>query len=146
MVRDLPHRLPALQAVIFEIFPSFLQDLGSAVVVDELHRMRAWINEQAIATAPSPVTEEAPVLTFRSVDNVTQLAAMGGQWQLRRAGGLLPFPFSLSSRAGFSSSGRALLSIRSRAWRSGVSRSKRSPLTHAHRSSGPPPTRRGSLV
>ena len=81
IVRDLPRRLPALQAVIFEIFPSFLQDIGSAVVVDELHRMRAWIGEQAIDTAPSPVIEEAPVLTFHSVDTVTQLAAMGGPWE-----------------------------------------------------------------
>jgi hypothetical protein len=81
LVRELPRRLPALQAVIFEIFPTFLQDLGSAVVVDELHRMRAWLAEQAIGTAPSPVIEQAPVLTFRSVDSVTPLAALGGPWE-----------------------------------------------------------------
>lgn len=81
LVRELPRRLPALQAVIFEIFPTFLHGLGSAVVVDELHRMRAWLAEHAIGTAPCPVMEATPVLTFRSVDDATRLAALGGAWE-----------------------------------------------------------------
>jgi uncharacterized protein (UPF0276 family) len=81
LVHELPRRLPSLQAVIFEIFPTFLQDLGTAVVVDELHRMRAWLTEQAIGTAPPPIMEGVAVLTFCSVDNATRLPAFGGPWE-----------------------------------------------------------------
>lgn len=80
-VRELPRLLPALQAVIFEIFPTFLQDVGSAVVIDELHHMRTWLAEQAIGTASAPAIEATPVLTFRSVHNATPLGALGGPWE-----------------------------------------------------------------
>jgi uncharacterized protein (UPF0276 family) len=81
LVRELPRRLPALQAVIFEIFPTFLQDLGSAVVVDELHRMRAWLSEQTVVDAPPPTVEAAPALSLRSCDSAIRMAAQGDPWE-----------------------------------------------------------------
>ena len=81
LVRELPRRLPALQAVIFEIFPTFLQDLGSAVVVDELQRMRAWLSEQTVVDAPPPTVEAAPALTLRSGDSAIRMAARGDPWE-----------------------------------------------------------------
>jgi hypothetical protein len=81
LVRELPRRLPALQAAIFEIFPTFLQDLGSAVVVDELHRMRAWLSEQTVVDAPPPTVEAAPALSLRSCDSAIGMAAQGDPWE-----------------------------------------------------------------
>lgn len=81
LVRELPRRLPALQAVIFEIFPTFLQDLGSAVVVDELQRMRAWLSEQTVVDAPPPTVEAAPALTLRSGGSAIRMAARGDPWE-----------------------------------------------------------------
>ena len=81
LVRELPRRLPALQAVIFEIFPTFLQDLGSAVVVDELQRMRAWLSERTVVDAPPPTVEAAPALTLRSGDSAIRMAARGDPWE-----------------------------------------------------------------
>jgi len=81
LVRELPRRLPALQAVIFEIFPTFLQDLGSAVVVDELQRMRAWLSEQTVVDTPPPTVEAAPALTLRSGDSAIRMAARGDPWE-----------------------------------------------------------------
>lgn len=81
LVHELPRRLPALQAVIFEIFPTFLQDLGGEVVADELRRIRAWLTEQLVVTAPPTITEAPPVLTFRPVDDETRLATLGGSWE-----------------------------------------------------------------
>ena len=80
LVRTLPRRLPALKAVIFEIFPTFLPELGTAIVVDELRRMRAWIAEETIAAPPAP-TMPSPALTLRHIPAEPPMPQLGDGWE-----------------------------------------------------------------
>lgn len=52
-LHGLPARLPALQAVVFEMFPSFVAEQGPEAVVAELQRLRAWLEGSAAAPAPA---------------------------------------------------------------------------------------------
>jgi uncharacterized protein len=81
MVRDLPRQLPALQAVIFEIFPSFLAELGSEVVADELRRIRAWLAEQPLATQPSTAAAPPPRLTLLGNGHEPRPSQSAGPWE-----------------------------------------------------------------
>ena len=56
MVKGLPARLPALQAVIFEMFPTFIAEAGLDVVATELSRLRAWLDQTGPCQPdPTPV-------------------------------------------------------------------------------------------
>lgn len=74
LIRDLPAALPALRAVIFEVFPSFLvgQDLG--IVAEELGRIRNWL------TTANPGGEDRP----------TTNGTVPLKWKTQPAGGALP--------------------------------------------------------
>lgn len=62
-VHDLPQRLPALQAVVFEMFPSFLAERGTEVVATELQHLRAWLDGATEAPVPTkPDIEKAPLV------------------------------------------------------------------------------------
>jgi len=80
LVSGLPLRLPALQAVNFEIFPTFISEVGTDVVIDELQRIRAWL--VAPAEGPVlPVSVAPPVLTLRQVQGEPALADRGDPWE-----------------------------------------------------------------
>lgn len=66
LVRGLPARLPALQAVIFEMFPTFVAEQGARAVGDELLRLRAWLDEAAAepSSASPQATHPVPPLVL----------------------------------------------------------------------------------
>ncbi len=61
LVRGLPARLPALQAVIFEMFPTFIAEQGTQTVGDELLRLSAWLDEGAAEAPPASAPPAQPV-------------------------------------------------------------------------------------
>lgn len=81
LVRGLPRRLPALRAVIFEIFPTFLAELGGEVVVDELRRMRAWLAEQPVDVPPSATAPARPRLTLVGNGEESRSLQSGDPWE-----------------------------------------------------------------
>jgi len=81
LVRGLPRRLPALRAVIFEIFPTFLAELGGEVVVDELRRMRAWRAEQPVDVPPSATAPARPRLTLVGNGEESRSLQSGDPWE-----------------------------------------------------------------
>ncbi|HTN48969.1 MAG TPA: DUF692 family protein [Burkholderiaceae bacterium] len=81
LVDGLPHRLPALRVVNFEIFPTFLPEVGTAAIVEELQRIRAWLDAGSPAGARPTPTAPAPVLTLRDVESDPALSDRGGPWE-----------------------------------------------------------------
>lgn len=63
-VQDLPGRLPALQAAVFEVFPSFLADAAPGLVADEIRRIHRWLDE-AVPTPRAGVAQMAEAAVVR---------------------------------------------------------------------------------
>jgi uncharacterized protein (UPF0276 family) len=74
-LKGLPARLPALQAAVFEIFPSFVDGIGTAAVAAELQRLRAWLDggDPGEGAGDEPAPGHAPPLTW--VDSEAAAAA-----------------------------------------------------------------------
>ena len=67
-LRGLPARLPHLQAAVFEVFPSFLAGAGPTMVVEELQRIRRWLDDAPTATPGADTAPPSPVMWIVAPD------------------------------------------------------------------------------